>query len=150
MVVRVPAYAQLWARTPQASEDEEHAAMSTDSEEGSSELSELCDSATPSDDESPDTEMYESEDEGKCDDEEYYEFQKNDSVWVRPRGTRSWYQGVIKKVSEPTERRHLKRGPVYMVVFRRYYATLRDWFSPLEGNIKPDTPRVRAMLQDST
>ncbi|KAL7285913.1 hypothetical protein ACG7TL_001024 [Trametes sanguinea] len=149
MVVRVPAYAQLWTRTPQASEDEEQA-MSTESDEYSSELSELCDSATPSDDESPDTEMYDS-DEGKCDDdnEEYFEFQKNDSVWVRPRGTRSWYQGVIKKVSQPTEPRHLKRGPVYMVVFRRYYATLRDWFSPLEGNIKPDTPRVRALLQDS-
>lgn len=65
-------YAQLWARTPQASDDDEHPPNS-EREECSSELSEM-DGTTSSDDEStPDTEMYDSE-ETKYEEEECYEF----------------------------------------------------------------------------
>ncbi|KAI8983265.1 hypothetical protein BD414DRAFT_76792 [Trametes punicea] len=145
-------YPQLWARTSQASEDGELPPHS-DSEDDSSELSELGGSATPSEDEStPDTEGYDSE-ETKCDNDEYYKLQvvqKRDTVWVKPRGTSTWYHGVVTKVSQPTEPQQLKRGPIYLVVFRRYHTNLRAWFSPLEGNIKPDTPRVRAWIQKST
>ena len=94
--------------------------MSSDCEDESSELSEL-DSATPSEDEStPDTE-YDSE-ETKYDAEEYHEYhvglycvtcllfpsvqcigQRRDSVWVKPKGTSTWYQGVITKVSQSLE-----------------------------------------------
>ncbi|KAI0325026.1 hypothetical protein GY45DRAFT_1261661 [Cubamyces sp. BRFM 1775] len=140
-------YAQLWARTPRASDDEEHPPMSSDYEDESSELSEL-DSATPSEDEStPDTE-YDSE-ETKFDADEYYEFRRRDSVWVKPKGTSTWYQGVITKVSQTPEPHEQKRGPIFLVVFRRYHTNLRAWFSPLEGNMKPDTPHVRALIQDS-
>lgn len=39
-----------------------------------------------------------------------------------------------------------RRGMIYVVVFRRYRTNIRDGFSVLEGNIKPDTPHVRALL----
>ncbi|KAI0825336.1 hypothetical protein BC628DRAFT_1374659 [Trametes gibbosa] len=142
-------YGQLWARTPQASDDDEHP-PNTEPEECSSELSEM-DSETSSDGEStPDTEMYDSE-ETKYDEEECYEFQRRDSVWVQPRGTSTWYQGVITRIRQPTEpSQQRKRGLLYLVVFRRYHANLRAWFSPLEGNMRPDTPRVRALVHGSS
>ncbi|KAI0369893.1 hypothetical protein BV20DRAFT_995950 [Pilatotrama ljubarskyi] len=141
-------HGQLWIRTPQAS-DEEHP-PNTDYEDYSSELSEL-DSGTSSEDDgyTPDTEVYDEEDD-KYDDEEYHDFEKRDRVWVKPRGTSTWYQGVITRIQQPTEPAQWRRGPLYLVVFRRYHTNLRAWFSPVEGNMKPDTPRVRAMVQGSS
>ncbi|KAI0638874.1 hypothetical protein C8Q77DRAFT_1045287 [Trametes polyzona] len=151
MEVKRSRLGQLWARTPQASDDEEHPPnSSSDYDEDSSELSEV-DSATPSEDEStPDTEMYDSEEAKYDDDDEYYDYQRRDSVWVKPRGTSTWYQGVITKIKQPTEHPQQKRGPLYLVVFRRYHTNLRAWFSPLEGNMRPDTPRTRALLLGSS
>ncbi|EIW65196.1 uncharacterized protein TRAVEDRAFT_42575 [Trametes versicolor FP-101664 SS1] len=140
------AVSQLWTRTPQASDDEKMA--TSEYEEYSSELSEP-DSTSPSEEGSatPDTETYDSgSEETECDEDEYRDFQRRDNVWVKPKGTQTWYQGVITKIKEPTEPSQLKRGPLYLVVFRRYHANLRAWFSPLEGNMRRDTPRDRAHI----
>ncbi|KAI0761178.1 hypothetical protein BD413DRAFT_592073 [Trametes elegans] len=144
-------YAQLWARTPPASEeDETHPASGSGYEDESSELSEL-DSTIASEDghmkeSTPDTEY--GTEETKYDDDEdcCHEYQRRESVWVKPKPTSSWYQGTITKVSQPTAKSQ-RRGPLYLVVFRRYHTNLRAWFSPLEGNMKPDTPHIRALLQ---
>ncbi|KAI0668621.1 hypothetical protein C8Q78DRAFT_1045211 [Trametes maxima] len=142
-------YPQLWVRQPPPSDDDHP--PNSDYEDESSELSEL-DSDNPSEEEStPDTEGYDSE-ETKFEEDDY-DFHRRDSVWVKPKGTSTWYQGVITKIKQPTDSEPLhlmKPGPSYLVVFRRYHTNLRAWFSPLEGNMKPDTPRVRALLQGSS
>ncbi|KAI0641102.1 hypothetical protein C8Q79DRAFT_320712 [Trametes meyenii] len=141
-------YPQLWVRPPPPSDDEHP--PNSDYEDESSELSEL-DSDNPSEEEStPDTEEYDSE-ETKFDED--HDFHRRDSVWVKPKGTLTWYQGVITKIKQPTDLEPLhvmKPGPLYLVVFRRYHTNLRAWFSPLEGSMKPDTPHVRALLQGSS
>ncbi|KAI0762455.1 hypothetical protein C8Q74DRAFT_153075 [Fomes fomentarius] len=132
-------YGQRWGtRASSSSSDEDR----PDYEDDLSELSELSDS-----DYTPDTDveaLVESDDD--ClEDLEEHEFKLRENVLVKPRGSREWYKGVIVKIREPSLR-DKRRGMIYVVVFRRYRTNIRDGFSVLEGNIKPDTPHVRALL----
>ncbi|KAH8988209.1 hypothetical protein EDB92DRAFT_1872931 [Lactarius akahatsu] len=74
-----------------------------------------------------------------------YTFQMGDSVWIRTEGG-NWYSGKVSSKS-------VKRGPTrqgeglfYPVIFRR---RIRKHFAPLNGEIKPDTPRTRTLLRQA-
>ena len=96
--------------------------------------------------------------------------QPRENVWVRPKGSPEWYRGRIMKVQPPSRESKVrssratssrtcrarkltvvllapqKRGPLYLVVFRRQFTNMRNNFAPREGTIRPDTPRVRALI----
>lgn len=42
-----------------------------------------------------------------------------------------------------------KEGIFYPAVYRPGKANLRKYFAPLNGEIKPDTPRTRMLLRDA-
>ncbi|KAH9939017.1 uncharacterized protein BXZ73DRAFT_99692 [Epithele typhae] len=133
------ARARVWSsRSSASSEDEDR--LNAEIEYESSELSELDNDSdyTP-----------ESEDEGRTPDNyESHHYQVRDPVWVKPKGCPEWYRGRVVKV-QPVSRESRKRGPLYLVVFRRQYTNMRDCFAPREGTIRPDSPRVRALIFNS-
>jgi hypothetical protein len=74
-----------------------------------------------------------------------YTFQMGDNVWIRTEGG-NWYPGQVSS-------KNVKRGPTrqreglfYPVIFRR---RIRKHFAPLNGEIKPDTPRTRTLLRQA-
>lgn len=95
--------------------------------------------------------------------------QAGDAVWIRGGGDK-WY---IAKVGKNTRKgatrqvcRHCslsvlgsssmltifveqKEGIFYPAVYRPGRANLRKYFAPLNGEIKPDTPRTRRLLRDA-
>lgn len=90
---------------------------------------------------------------------------------MKPRGCFEWFRGTVLKIREPPSRDLVKvrsragpsscdkqayltdevaaqkRGTLYLVIFRRHHTNMRDIFSSLEGNIRPDTPPVRALVR---
>ncbi|TBU30791.1 hypothetical protein BD311DRAFT_172382 [Dichomitus squalens] len=77
-----------------------------------------------------------------------HKFKLHENVWVKPRGCFEWFRGSVKKIREShSSRGTKKRGTLYLVVFRRHHTNMRDIFSSTEGTIKPDTPRVRALVR---
>lgn len=77
-----------------------------------------------------------------------YRFELRETVWVKPRGCFEWFRGTVLKIREPPSRDLVKkRGTLYLVIFRRHHTNMRDIFSSLEGNIRPDTPPVRALVR---
>ncbi|KAI1790474.1 hypothetical protein LXA43DRAFT_1016371 [Ganoderma leucocontextum] len=77
-----------------------------------------------------------------------YRFELRETVWVKPRGCFEWFRGTVMKIREPSSRELVKkRGTLYLVIFRRHHTNMRDIFSWTEGNIRPDTPPVRALVR---
>ncbi|KAH9060721.1 hypothetical protein EDB87DRAFT_1613545 [Lactarius vividus] len=72
-------------------------------------------------------------------------FQMGDSVWIRTEGG-NWYSGKVS--SKSVKRGHTRQGEglFYPVIFRR---RIRKHFAPLNGEIKPDTPRTRTLLRQA-
>ncbi|KAI0344239.1 hypothetical protein BDW22DRAFT_1142548 [Trametopsis cervina] len=72
-----------------------------------------------------------------------YPFQDGQSVWVRV--DTEWEPGVISgKRTQKTNTRS-SEGLAFPVA---YGQRKRKYFAPLNGDIKPDTPTVRALLQE--
>ncbi|KAH9911654.1 uncharacterized protein B0H18DRAFT_1121506 [Fomitopsis serialis] len=70
-----------------------------------------------------------------------YEFERGESVWVYAYD--GWYFGSVMRRAETPERPKVMQ---YRVLFRRYVRIQKD-FAPMDGTIKPDTPRMRQMLR---
>ncbi|PIL30757.1 hypothetical protein GSI_06925 [Ganoderma sinense ZZ0214-1] len=81
-----------------------------------------------------------------------YRFELRETVWVKPRGCFEWFRGTVLKIREPPlrDRDSVKRGTLYLVIFRRHHTNMRDIFSSTEGNIRPDTPPVRALVRGAS
>ncbi|KAI5118185.1 hypothetical protein M0805_004998 [Coniferiporia weirii] len=71
-----------------------------------------------------------------------------DAVWVKSKNTEreTWYFGHVQKSTRSGTVRGGKQGTFYSV---RYHRNLRRYFAPLLGDIKPDTPRVRRLLEQA-
>ncbi|KAI0638831.1 hypothetical protein C8Q77DRAFT_9222 [Trametes polyzona] len=70
-------------------------------------------------------------------------FQDGESVWVRPKDSEEWIPGVVSGKGARTGATRDGEGTLYPV---RYRKTKREYFSPQNGNVKPDTPEVRSLL----
>jgi len=68
-------------------------------------------------------------------------------VWVKAKTTtETWYKGLVMKGTKSGPIRQGKEGTFYLV---RYRHNLRRYFAPLLGDIKPDTPEIRQLLNDA-
>ncbi|KAF7797767.1 hypothetical protein EIP86_008968 [Pleurotus ostreatoroseus] len=69
------------------------------------------------------------------------------TVWIRLQET--WYRGTVRRIiqTEQSQDRNLR----YDVHFRHWNCTtnMKACFDPLNGNIKPDTPRIRTLLREA-
>ncbi|PCH33082.1 hypothetical protein WOLCODRAFT_134887 [Wolfiporia cocos MD-104 SS10] len=68
-----------------------------------------------------------------------YAFKKGDPVWIQLKG--KWYHGKVGAIVES------KKQPMvtlYTVFFR---GNLKVNLTPVDGAIKPDTPRIRRLLR---
>ncbi|KAI9460111.1 hypothetical protein BJY52DRAFT_1088228, partial [Lactarius psammicola] len=74
-----------------------------------------------------------------------YTFQMGDSVWIRTEGG-NWYPGKVSSKSVKRGPTRQREGLFYPVIFRR---RIRKHFAPLNGEIKPDTPRTRTLLRQA-
>lgn len=74
-----------------------------------------------------------------------YTFQMGDSVWIRTEGG-NWYPGKVSSKSVKQGPTRQREGLFYPVIFRR---RIRKHFAPLNGEIKPDTPRTRTLLRQA-
>jgi len=127
------------------------ASMSGGGSESESDLTELSDEeedVVPGSESSPteESECEESDDEQSA--HEYlnaplldYEFERGESVWVYAYD--GWYLGSVMRRTETPERPKIVQ---HRVLFRRYVRIQKD-FAPIDGTIKPDTPRMRQMLR---
>ncbi|KAI0248069.1 hypothetical protein BJV78DRAFT_1239756 [Lactifluus subvellereus] len=72
-----------------------------------------------------------------------YTFQMGDSVWIRTEGG-NWHPGKVSSTNVKQGPTRQKEGLFYPVIFRK---RIRKHFAPLNGEIKPDTPRTRILLR---
>ncbi|GBE78699.1 hypothetical protein SCP_0115900 [Sparassis crispa] len=75
-------------------------------------------------------------------------FEPGDYVWVRaPHG--SWLPGQVTRQPPHIRRTHSgDKECVYYSVEYRHRATFRRYFAPMNGEMKPDTARVRELLKE--
>lgn len=71
-----------------------------------------------------------------------------DAVWVKEKSTEreTWYLGHVQKSTKTGVVRGGKQGTFYSV---RYHGKMRKFFAPLLGDIKPDTPHVRRLMEEA-
>ncbi|KAI9445589.1 hypothetical protein H4582DRAFT_1916481 [Lactarius indigo] len=74
-----------------------------------------------------------------------YTFQMGDIVWIRTEGE-NWYPGKVSSKSVKRGATRQREGLFYPVIFRR---RIKKHFAPLNGEIKPDTPRTRTLLRQA-
>ncbi|KAG2139663.1 hypothetical protein DEU56DRAFT_799342 [Suillus clintonianus] len=73
-----------------------------------------------------------------------YRFQHGDCVWIHSTGY-EWYQGKI--VGQPKVGRTMKgEGLFWLVTYNR---NMRRYAAPLNGELKPDTPHIKQMLEEA-
>ncbi|EGN92704.1 hypothetical protein SERLA73DRAFT_190723 [Serpula lacrymans var. lacrymans S7.3] len=72
-----------------------------------------------------------------------YRFKLSDSVWIRTSGG-NWQSGRVSGQPKLGQTRE-KDGLFYPVIF---CTKLRKYFAPLNGEIKPDTPHIRKLLEE--
>ncbi|KAL5534759.1 hypothetical protein ACEPAG_1223 [Sanghuangporus baumii] len=77
-----------------------------------------------------------------------FEPKPGDAVWVKSKDTEreTWYYGRVQRSTRTGTVRGGKQGTFYSV---RYHRNLRRYFAPLLEEIKPDTPRVRKLLEQA-
>ncbi|KAL5495793.1 hypothetical protein ACEPAI_1257 [Sanghuangporus weigelae] len=77
-----------------------------------------------------------------------FEPKPGDAVWVKSKDTEreTWYYGHVQRSTRTGTVRGGKQGMFYSV---RYHRNLRRYFAPLLEEIKPDTPRVRKLLEQA-
>ncbi|KAG2356508.1 hypothetical protein BDR07DRAFT_1300251 [Suillus spraguei] len=73
-----------------------------------------------------------------------YRFEIGDSVWIHSTGY-DWYQGKISGQAKAA-RTKMGDGLFWPVTYGR---NKRRYAAPLNGELKPDTPRVRKMLEEA-
>ncbi|KAG6333199.1 hypothetical protein ID866_5890 [Astraeus odoratus] len=73
-----------------------------------------------------------------------YRFKSGDEVWVRTPGGH-WYRGRVVGQAKQGKTRQ-GEGLFWLVVFNN---KLRKYFAPLNGEMKPDTPHTRKLLEDA-
>ncbi|KAI0063092.1 hypothetical protein BV25DRAFT_1824638 [Artomyces pyxidatus] len=72
-----------------------------------------------------------------------YTFAAQDKVWIRTEGG-NWHRGFVSGKNVKTGMTRQKEGFFYPVIFCK---RIRKYFSPLNGEIKPDTARTRTLLR---
>ncbi|KAI0358791.1 hypothetical protein OH77DRAFT_1447893 [Trametes cingulata] len=70
-------------------------------------------------------------------------FQDGEQVWVKLRESSEWVAGVVSGKGARTGATRDGEGVLYPV---RYSKAKREYFSPQNGELKPDTPEVRELL----
>ncbi|KAH8111437.1 hypothetical protein DFH11DRAFT_1879818 [Phellopilus nigrolimitatus] len=82
------------------------------------------------------------------DDEMDIHFNPGDTVWVKSKNAvrETWYLGKVQNSTREGTVRGGRRGVFYSV---RYYRNVRRYCAPLLGDIKPNTLRVRRLLEEA-
>ncbi|KAG1908684.1 uncharacterized protein F5891DRAFT_994423 [Suillus fuscotomentosus] len=73
-----------------------------------------------------------------------YRFQSGDSVWIHSTGY-DWYQGKISGLPKAAQTK-MGDGLFWPVTYNR---NKRRYAAPLNGELKPDTPPIRKMLEEA-
>ncbi|KZT68797.1 hypothetical protein DAEQUDRAFT_310418 [Daedalea quercina L-15889] len=131
------------------SEHESSGSMSGEDSEPESDLTELSDNEEDYVPEPSATEESEYEESDGVSSEHDYlnaplpdcEFERGETVWVYAYD--GWYHGTVLRRLEVPERPKVIQ---FRVLFRRYVRIQKD-FAPMDGTIKPDTPRIRQELR---
>ncbi|KAI0005317.1 hypothetical protein BJV74DRAFT_803360 [Russula compacta] len=76
-----------------------------------------------------------------------YTFRTGDSVWIRTEGG-NWHPGKVSSNNVKRGPTRQKEGLFYPVIFGAS-TRIRKYFAPLNGEIKPDTPRTRILLRQA-
>ncbi|KAI0040025.1 hypothetical protein FA95DRAFT_1453662, partial [Auriscalpium vulgare] len=75
-----------------------------------------------------------------------YSFKMSENVWIRTAGG-NWQRGRVTRSTTKLGPTREKQGYFYHVQFRMQEKNIRKDFAPLNGEIKPDTPRTRTLLR---
>jgi hypothetical protein len=78
------------------------------------------------------------------DDSRPYTFESGDFAWVKTTGG-DWYPGRVSGLTRRKGPTREGEGIFYPVTF--FDGKVRKYFAPLNGEIKPDTAEVRALLK---
>ncbi|KAH7884045.1 hypothetical protein F5I97DRAFT_1640731 [Phlebopus sp. FC_14] len=76
-----------------------------------------------------------------------YRFKSGDAVWVRTGGDEHWYHAKV--VGQPKAGKTRQDDGLYWLAEYHHNRRVRNWFAPLNGDIKPDTPHTRQLLEDA-
>ncbi|KIJ68854.1 hypothetical protein HYDPIDRAFT_25102 [Hydnomerulius pinastri MD-312] len=90
--------------------------------------------------------FYTENDPDELDEPWSYRFKSGEPVWVCA-SNGQWYQGKV--VGQPKAGRTRKDESLFWCVEFRIANRVRKWFSPLNGDIKPDTPHTHRLLEDA-
>ncbi|KII94440.1 hypothetical protein PLICRDRAFT_172090 [Plicaturopsis crispa FD-325 SS-3] len=77
-----------------------------------------------------------------------FTFSSGDAVWVRSPTNHNWFLGHVASRSTRAGMTREKEGVYYCVQYRDG-CRIRNYFSPLNGDMKPDSRHVQQLLKEA-